>query len=60
MDISFKARSFDKYESLVFNLDVQYDYESRTVVLDGQIFTADSEKTPSEALSAFLSNVLSA
>ena len=31
MDISFKARSFDKYESLVFNLDVQYDHESRTV-----------------------------
>ena len=31
MDISFKARSFDKYESLVFNLDVQYDHDTRTV-----------------------------
>lgn len=31
MDVSFKARSFDKYESMVLNLDVYYDYESRTV-----------------------------
>ena len=31
MDVSFKARSFDKYESLVFNLDVQYDHDTRTV-----------------------------
>ena len=31
MDVSLKARSFDKYESLVFNLDVQYDHDTRTV-----------------------------
>ena len=31
MDVSFKARSFDKFESLVFNLDVQYDDDTRTV-----------------------------
>jgi len=33
MDVSFKARSFDKYESLVFNLDLQFDHERGS--LDG-------------------------
>ena len=31
MDISFKARSFDKYKSLVLDLNIEFDHDRRTM-----------------------------